>query len=212
MPFNPYVILGVDENATQNEIQEAYKKKRELYQQHVFDEGEEGAEAARKLEELNEAYNRAMENCHDSATVTGEGESTYEEVKRALRNKDAAAAQRELDKLTYRSAEWHYYQSAIYYLKNWLNDSKKQLEIAMQMDPSNQKYQNAYENIKKRMNGTNPYDKEGSQGVYNSQSTATQRTYSQTADATDGCCAACQTLWCLDCCCECMGGDLIRCC
>ena len=25
-------------------------------------------------------------------------------------------------------------------------------------------------------------------------------------------CTVCQALWCADCCCECMGGDLIRCC
>jgi len=26
------------------------------------------------------------------------------------------------------------------------------------------------------------------------------------------CCSVCQTLICIDCCCECMGGDFIRCC
>ena len=37
MPTNPFVILGVDKNATQSEILEAYKQKRAYYQAHVFD-------------------------------------------------------------------------------------------------------------------------------------------------------------------------------
>ena len=43
---------------------------------------------------------------------------------------------------------------------------------------------------------------------------ATQRSYQQQAQpsAADGCCTACQCAICADCCCECMGGDLIRCC
>ena len=84
----------------------------------------------------------------------------------------------------------------------------------MQMDPGNPKYQRAIDNLKKKIDGSRPYDKEGSGNVYqNNNDTATDRSYSQNAAATsDGCCAACQALWCADCCCECMGGDLIRCC
>jgi len=155
-----------------------------------------------------------MELSHESATVSGEGESAFENVKQAIRDKNPDAAQQALDKITYRGAEWHYFQSIVFYEKNWLNDSRKQLEIALQMDPGNPKYQRAIDNLKKKIDGSRPYDKEGSGNVYqNNNDTATDRSYSQNAAATsDGCCAACQALWCADCCCECMGGDLIRCC
>ncbi len=214
MPTNPFVILGIEKGASQSEILEAYQTKRAYYQKHVFDEGESGAEAARMLSALDNAYQQAMEQSHESATVSGEGESTFETVKQAIRDKNPDAAQSELDKISYRGAEWHYFQSIVFYEKNWLNDSKKQLEIALQMDAGNPKYQRALENLKKKIDGSRPYDREGSQGVYNNNGTATtDRTYSQqTASASDGCCAACQALWCADCCCECMGGDLIRCC
>lgn len=218
MQNNPFVILGIDRSASQSEILDAYKQKRAYYQEHVFDEGESGAEAARMLEKLDEAYQQAMEICHESASVDGDGESSFEGVKRAIRNKDPEAAQRELDKVSYRGAEWHYYQSIVFYEKNWLNDSKRQLEIALEMDPGNSKYERALEKLKNNINGSKPYDKEGSQGVYNNNqqeyghSEGYSRSYSQSASATDGCCAACEALWCADCCCECMGGDLIRCC
>lgn len=213
MPTNPFVILGVDKNATQSEILEAYKQKRAYYQAHVFDEGESGAQAASMLNQLDDAYQQAMEMAVESATVTGEGESAYEQVKQAIRSKDIETAQKLLDDMSYRGAEWHYYQSVVFYEKNWLNDTKKQLEIALQMDPQNDKYKRALDNLKKKIDGSRPYDKEGSQGVYNADSTQTDRTYTQRDGAVaDGICSACQALWCADCCCECMGGDLIRCC
>lgn len=213
MPTNPFVILGVDKNATQSEILEAYKQKRAYYQAHVFDEGESGAQAASMLNQLDDAYQQAMEMAVESATVTGEGESAYEQVKQAIRSKDIETAQKLLDDMSYRGAEWHYYQSVVFYEKNWLNDTKKQLEIALQMDPQNDKYKRALDNLKKKIDGSRPYDKEGSQGVYNADSTQTDRTYTQRDGAiADGICSACQALWCADCCCECMGGDLIRCC
>ncbi len=212
MPTNPFVILGISKDASQSEILEAYKAKRAYYQAHVFDEGESGADAARMLEQLDNAYQQAMEMSQEASTVEGEGDSQFESVKQAIRNKDVETAQRELDKMSYRSAEWHYFQSIVFYEKNWLNDSKKQLELALEMDPSNAKYSRALENLKKKMDGSRPYDKEGSKGTYHNNAKTT-RTYSQhDADVTEGMCRACQALWCADCCCECMGGDLIRCC
>ncbi len=216
MPNDPFVILGIEKGASQSEITEAYKAKRAEYQEHVFDEGEAGADAARMLETLDNAYKQAMDYNHDSATVTGEGDSVLEPVRQALKEKNMELAQTELDKISYRGAEWHYLQSAVFFKKNWLNDCKKQLEIALQMDPGNTKYTAALNKLKTNMNGAHPYDKEGSQGVYgassNSNGPSTNRTYYQNSTAADSCCATCQALWCADCCCECMGGDLIRCC
>lgn len=214
MPTNPFIILGINRDASQNEIYEAYKAKRDYYKEHIFDEGESGAQAARMLEQVEQAYKQAMDMSHDNATVSGEGESSFDGVKQAIHDKSPERAQQELDKISYRGAEWHYFQSIVFYEKNWLNDSRKQLEIALQMDPGNPKYQRAIDNLKKKIDGSRPYDKEGSGNVYqNNNDTATDRSYSQNAAATsDGCCAACQALWCADCCCECMGGDLIRCC
>ena len=156
MPNDPFVILGISKDSSQSEILEAYKEKRAYYQEHVFDEGENGAQAARMLGQLDEAYQQAMEISHESATVSGEGDSSLEAVRNAIRNKDVEAAQRALDEISYRGAEWHYYQSIVFYEKNWLNDSKKQLELAIEMDPSNTKYTRALDNLKKKIDGSRP--------------------------------------------------------
>ena len=88
MPTNPFIILGISRNASQSEIYDAYKAKRDYYKEHVFDEGESGAEAARMLEQVEQAYKQAMEMSHENATVSGDGESSYEEVKQAIRDKN----------------------------------------------------------------------------------------------------------------------------
>jgi len=219
MPNNPFVVLGISENATQEEILNAYKAKREYYQNHVFDDGEQGAEAARMINVVDQAYQDAMEISMNRASVDGEGDSIFNRVKEAIKSKNTDGAQALLDNMTTRNAEWHYYQSIVFYEKSWLSDSKKQLEIALQMEPSNSKYQRALDNLTKKIDGTNPYkqnkDSYSDQmngGAY-SQQARTQRTYDQhQADVEEGMCRACQALWCADCCCECMGGDLIRCC
>lgn len=216
MPNNPFVILGVAEDATQNEILESYKTKRAYYQEHVFDEGESGANAAKMIEQLDIAYQQAMEMAMERNTVSGEGESsTYSDVRQALEKKDFQRAQQLLDDITYRDGDWHYYQAVIFYNNNWINDSKKQLEIALQLDPGNEKYQRTLERLNKKADGSRPYKENTNSGdaYTNNAPPRTERTYSTNQpDATDGCCAACQALWCADCCCECLGGDLIRCC
>ena len=55
------------------------------------------------------------------------------------------------DKFNERNAEWHYLQAVIFYKKNWNNESKKQLEIAMQMDSNNPKYKNSYAKLNERI-------------------------------------------------------------
>lgn len=213
MPNDPYIILGVSKDATQSEITEAYNLKRAEYKSHLFDAGESGANAARMIEQLDEAYSRVMENAQAGSVVSGEGDSVYEKVRGAIRNKDLETAQRELDNLTYRGAEWHYLQSVVFYQKNWFADSKSQLEIALQMDPMNAKYQDALNKIKKKIDGTHAFNKNDKHDTYQDNATATERSYAQENEAmTRGCCTACEALWCADCCCECMGGDLIRCC
>lgn len=208
MSNDPFVILGISRDSTQSEILDAYKEKRAYYSDRVFYEGEDGAEAARKLEELDNAYQSAMEYCHNRATIEMGSDSDFETVKDALRDKDFSRAQTILDDMSGRGAEWHYYQAIIFYEKSWYSECKKQLELALQLDPTNAKYQRSLENLKKKIDGSRPFEQKSQRP----EQTATERTYSQQPDAGNTCCEVCQALWCADCCCECMGGDLIRCC
>ncbi len=61
---------------------------------------------------------------------------------------NAAEAQVILDQIEGKDARWHFLQSRIFSLKKWQNESRKQLEIAIKLDPENQLYKEELENIK----------------------------------------------------------------
>lgn len=207
MSKNPFVILGVDENTvTQNELEEAYKAERAKYAEDRFLEGESGEIATRKISEIDEAYREALEKLKTRATVSNNGVS-YTEIEAQIRAKNYNEAQSMLDSITVRDAEWHFLQSVIYYKKGWISESKLQLERAVALDPNNSKYKTELD----KMNG------EGSQ--QNHQYSRHSYGYGQGAHRSysydrpqASTCDCCSTLCALDCCCECMGGDLIPCC
>ena len=83
--------------------------------------------------------------------------------------------------------------------RNMVNDAMRELEIACSMDPFNMEYQKAKEMFNTNANayGNTYY---GATNHYRGRSRA------------DDACDCCANLICLDCLCECMGGDLISCC
>ena len=103
----------------------------------------------------------------ESTQKVGETESTEEkielkaeEVKTESSEKDALAyadtlikekkfddAQRVLDNISDRNAEWHYLQARVYYNREWIAECKKHLEIAIASDPTNEKYKNTLDKI-----------------------------------------------------------------
>ena len=144
-----YRLLQVDENASDEEIRACYERLKEIYNEEKWKDGEEGNNAARMLEKLDVAYQEIMEERREQASNTS-GTSSFEEVGDCIRRGDIARAQQLLDDFNERSAEWHYLQSVVFYKKNWMQESKKQLEIAIQMDGDNAKYREAYEKLKGR--------------------------------------------------------------
>ncbi len=144
-----YKILGVDEYCTDRELSEAYFSLRKKYQEDRFLDGEAGNEAARKLTELDAAYEEVSDFRKEHSS--GENASLYKEVDAAIKSDDLAKAQELLDSFNERPAEWHYLQAVVFYRKNWMNESKKQLEIAKNLDPDNEKYKTTYDKLVKKI-------------------------------------------------------------
>ena len=57
-------------------------------------------------------------------------------------------AQAMLDDIGEKDARWHYLCSLLYSEKKWFNESRKQLEIAIELDPDNEEYKEELEDIK----------------------------------------------------------------
>ncbi len=149
MSLENYEILQVSENATDEEIKESYRALKKKYNEERWMDGEAGTQAARMLEKLDAAYEEIMTERRERSKNT-EGNSAFDEVAALIRKGDISGAQKKLDSFNERNAEWHYLQSVVFYKKNWMNESKKQLEIAIQMDGTNSKYRDAYEKLKAR--------------------------------------------------------------
>lgn len=190
-----YKILGVQPTDSDEVITERYNALKKQYKEDRFKEGEEGNTAAKKLTELENAYNEIMYSRKESR-ASNESGSKLSEVDNLIRSGDLYNAQQILDSFDERSAEWHYYQSVIFYKKNWINESKKQLEIAIQMSPDNQKYINALNTLNEKVNqsasANDNWRKSGN--AYNGNQESTQTvTSGETQLGGEGCCQ-----WCCD--------------
>ena len=120
------------------------------------------------------------------------------ELARQARNNinsgNLAEAQRILDRMKNRNAEWYYLQGLVFLRKGWYDRGYASIQRAVSMEPGNFEYRNA-------MNGMNNQF-QGYRQQYGNRGGA----------ASPDMCQICGTLWCADSCCECMGGDLIGCC
>ena len=145
-----YALLGCDANVTDEELYSKYLELRTKYQNDRFLEGEAGNEAAEKLTEINAAYAELSEY-RKNKKIGDENSNGFETINEYIKAGKINEAQAELDKFDERNAEWHYLQSVVFYRKNWANESKKQLEIAIQMDGSVEKYKTAYDKLCKQI-------------------------------------------------------------
>ncbi|MBO4323117.1 MAG: hypothetical protein J5836_00495 [Clostridia bacterium] len=146
-----YKVLNLTESATDEEIEARYQELKAKYSEDRFKEGEEGNVAARNLTELETAYREIVSTRREIGFSSEDG-GYYKEIEAAIKRGDLAAAQNALDSFNERNAEWHYLQSVVFYKKNWSNESKKQLEIAIQMDPNNEKYKTSYKKLNDKIN------------------------------------------------------------
>lgn len=196
-----YKILQVEESATDEEIKESYRTLKKRYNEERWADGEVGNNASRMLERLDTAYEEIMRERREQRRNT-DGKSAFEEVGDLIRSGDLAGAQRKLDAFDERSAEWHYLQSVVFYKKNWFNESKKQLEIAIQMDGTNTKYRDAYEKLGKRAEYT---QKTG--GAPNIDANPTSGDDQMGGNLCAQCASCCYTYLCVNCafnlCCGC---------
>ncbi len=195
---DPYQVLGVSPTADDDEIKRAYRELARKYHPDNFAADNPLADlATEKMKEINEAYNE-IRNMRSGKSSSGS--SAFTDIRVMINNGRFADAETELEKTPahLRNAEWHYLRSVVYMRRGWTNDAMNELNIACQMDPNNQEYAQAREMFRSRAAGYG--------GDYR------QTRGGQTSAGGCTACDVCQGLLIADCCCECMGGDLIRCC
>lgn len=210
---DPYKVLGVSPDASDEQIKTAYREMAKKYHPDNYDQSPLSELAAEKMKEINEAYDQIVSqrkkqkqrgnSAYSSQNQNGyqqnyQRSSSFSDVRNLIMNNRIADAEQILNGVppASRDAEWFFLKGTVLYKKGWLDEAYNHFATACDKDPSNAEYAAAYNQIQNQRNGA--------YGGYN-----TGRPVGG-----GGCtpCDMCSSLICADCCCECMGGDLIRCC
>lgn len=201
--IDPYKILGISPYDTDEKIKSAYKELAKKYHPDIYNNNSDSKMAEEKMKEINDAYDQIMEerrkkraeNYSSYASFNGDVSNNYNDVRNLIMVGRIADAEQILNGVpdSQRNAEWYFLKGTVLYKMGWLEDAYNNFNRATSMDPENQEYKAAINRINKQRSGF--------YGGYNP----------ATSTGCNGC-NICTSLLCADCCCECMGGDFIRCC
>ena len=95
MQENSYLILGLKDNATLQEVENAYKNLKQKYQKQCFEEGEDGTFAARMLSKIKVAYSDCIEDIRKREFI-GDW-SIYQAIEKLIKDGKLNEAQALLD-------------------------------------------------------------------------------------------------------------------
>ena len=201
---NPYDFLGINRNATEQEAMDAYRKiANNIQNSNIAD-----SEKKDKMAELDKAYDFVLNELRGTTAYATNSYSTNQNSNQNSNQNDASQFYDIRERINdgriddaetilngipenMRTAEWFYLKGCIHQRRGWLNEAFNCFQTAATIDPSNMEYRDALSSMQK--NATGGY---------------------RTAQKSSSCsaCDVCSGLICADCCCECLGGDLIPCC
>ena len=200
MAKNPYEVLGVSPNASNDEVKKAYRQLSKKYHPDSYVNNPLADLAEEKFKEVQAAYDEIMKMRQNPYAYTGQQSynsnayenADYNTVRSYINARRFREALTMLAGMGNRNAMWYYY-SAVANLG--IGNNLVAVEHAKQaaaMEPGNMEYVNFANQMQFR---SQQYQNTG----YN---------YGRQSYGTGNLCC---DLWCLDTMCECMGGDLCGC-
>ena len=128
---DPYKVLGISPNATDDEVKAAYRAMARKYHPDNYINNPLADLAQEKMQEINEAYDaiQSMRQTHSRRQNTADayssyGSGEYADIRRLLNLKKVIEADELLEGIPAdrRSAEWHYLKGVVYYNRGWLEE------------------------------------------------------------------------------------------
>ncbi len=197
---DPYSVLGISKDATDDEVKSAYRELARKYHPDNYADNPLSDLAGEKMKEINEAYDAIMNSRtsgakNNNSGYSGSNRTSFPEVRSLINQGRLEQAQEVLDgvPLQSRDAEWYFLNGTVLYRRGWFDQAYTSFSAACRMDPSNAEYRDAFTRAQSQgARQYNPY-----------------RTYGGTTGMSA--CDCCQGMICADCCCEMCGGNLIPC-
>ena len=191
--IDPYKVLGVTRDATDDEIKKAYSELARKYHPDNYAGSPLAGQVEEKMKEINEAYDRIQKERASGTSSSGGG--SFAHVRELINQRRYSDAELILDAISQanRNAEWNFLKGCVLIQRGWYFDAQKYIETACYLDPTNSEYRMVLDRIKQ-----------------NSENYGTSYRTARSSGASP--CDICTGLICADCLCECCGGDLISCC
>ncbi len=208
---DPYEILGIPRTASDDEVKKAYRELARKYHPDTYADNPLSDLAAEKMQQINAAYDEIMNERKSRGAAGGYynaagGSQTgsnarYVDIRNLISSGRYDEAQELLDgvQINSRDAEWYFLNGSVLYKRGWFDNAYTSFATACRMAPNNPEYRAAFEHAQRQRGGFNGTGYGGYRG---------------SSYGNGGCtgCDVCTSLCIADTCCECMGGDLIRCC
>ena len=227
---DPYKVLGVSPNASEEEVKSAYRQLVKKYHPDNYADSPLADLANEKMQEVNEAYdmviNRLRAGGQNGSSqqnagyaggnpyggqqagygynggygYSGQASGQQSDIRRLIQQNRLVEAEELLDGIPVknRDGEWYFLKGTIFFQRGWLDDAMNHFSTACRLNPNNPEYRAAMNRMM--------WQQQGNMGSPNGSYRTGQDMAGMNA------CNCCSNLICADCCCECMGGDLIPCC
>ncbi len=158
---DPYQILNIPPTATDEEVKRAYRNLARKYHPDNYHDNPLADLAQEKMKEINEAYDQIQKQRKAASAASqsysygagggyGDGYSSsaygagrLQQVRMAINRGDVSLAERLLGSVSEHDAEWNFLMGVVCSRRGWMDEAKRYLETAVQMDPNNSEYRSA---------------------------------------------------------------------
>ena len=163
---DPYSVLVVSQNASDEEVKKAYRELARKYHPDNYQNNPLADLAEEKMKEINEAYDaitkqRAGGGGYQQQPSGGYGYAqqqrryssnnpTYARVRNLINAGDLGTAERLLYEVGQKDGEWYFLSGSIAYRKGWLDEAMQNYTMAVRMEPNNMEYRQALAMMQQR--------------------------------------------------------------
>lgn len=170
---DPYKILGVPEDASDEEIKKAYRELARKYHPDNYHDNPLADLAQEKMKEINAAYEQITKERASGKRGSGSGGASYgasgyggyggyqgyggyggsqsysgqssvlQQARIAINTGNISRAEALLANYSDHNAEWNFLKGVVCYRRGWMDEALRYYRIAVQMDPGNAEYRQA---------------------------------------------------------------------